>query len=235
LDHLGIHRLWASALDLFYPPRCVGCRELGAWLCDACLSQVPRVKPPLCVRCGSALKSGSPRLCDRCRSTPPQVDRIRSVVYSEGTLREAIHRFKYDGVTALAEPLASLMVDYWSRHPMSVDLVVPVPLHKHRLRWRGFNQAARLAHELCEHVDLTMDERVLVRHRPTAAQVDLNAKQRRENVQDAFRCISDKAIDKRVLLIDDVCTSGSTLEACAAALRQGGAESVQALTLARAS
>ena len=118
---------------------------------------------------------------------------------------------------------------------MSVDLVVPVPLHKHRLRWRGFNQAARLARELCEHVDLTMDERVLVRHRPTAAQVDLNAKQRRENVQDAFRCISDKAIDKRVLLIDDVCTSGSTLEECAAALRQGGAESVQALTLARAS
>lgn len=118
---------------------------------------------------------------------------------------------------------------------MSVDVVVPVPLHKHRLRWRGFNQAACLAQEFCEQVHLKIDEDILVRHRATAAQVDLNARQRRENVQDAFRCVSNEVVGKRVLLIDDVCTSGSTLEACAVALRQGGAESVQALTLARAS
>lgn len=163
------------------------------------------------------------------------MDRIRSVAYSEGTLREAIHLFKYEGVTALAEPLASLMVAYWSRHPMSVDVVVPVPLHRHRLRWRGFNQSALLAQKLCDHVNLTVDEGILVRHRSTAAQVDLNAEERRENVRDAFRCIGNDVVGTRVLLIDDVCTSGSTLEACAAALRQRGAKSVQALTLARAS
>jgi ComF family protein len=117
---------------------------------------------------------------------------------------------------------------------MSVDIVVPVPLHKRRLRRRGFNQAARLAHALSEQVNLTVDEGILVRHRSTVAQVDLGAEQRRENVRDAFRCVSQGAVGKHVLLVDDVLTTGSTLEACAEALRKGGASSVQALTLARA-
>jgi len=187
------------------------------------------------VRCGGALsESPASRLCSRCRSTPFHVERIRSAVYSEGVLREAIHALKYEGVTALAVPLAGLMAECWSRHPMPIDVVVPVPLHKDRLRMRGFNQAACLARELSKQVHLTVDEDILARHRSTAAQVDLDAEQRKENVRDAFRCVSQGAFDKRVLLIDDVCTTGSTLEACAEALRQGGARSVQALTLARA-
>jgi ComF family protein len=149
-------------------------------------------------------------------------------------LREAIHAFKYEGVAALAVPLARLMAEYWSSHPMSIDVVVPVPLHRNRLRRRGFNQAAYLARELAKRVDVTVDEDILVRHRSTAAQVDLDAEQRKENVRDAFRSIDRGAVGKRVLLIDDVCTTGSTLDACAVALRQGGASSVQALTLARA-
>jgi ComF family protein len=125
------------------------------------------------------------------------------------------------------------MAEYWTAHPSSIDVVVPVPLHEGRLRRRGFNQAAHLARELSRRVGMTVDEGILIRHRPTAAQVDLDAKQRKENVRDAFRCINRGAADKRVLLIDDVCTTGSTLEACAVALRHGGARSVQALTLAR--
>ena len=195
-----------------------------------------RVESPFCARCGRELASepSASGLCARCRSTPFQVERIRSAVYSEGALREAIHAFKYDGVTALAAPLASLMVEYWSKQPTSVDVVVPVPLHERRLRRRGFNQAALLARELAKQVQLPLDEGSLVRHRSTAAQVDLDADERRENVRDAFRCIGDSVAGKDVLLIDDVCTTGSTLEACATALREGGAKSVQALTLARA-
>jgi ComF family protein len=206
------------------------------WFCDECLSEAPRVGSPFCPRCGSELlsESSATGLCVRCRSTPFQVERIRSAVYSEGAVREALHAFKYDGVTALAAPLASLMVDYWSRHPMSVDVMVPVPLHKHRLRRRGFNQAALLARELAKHVHLALDEGSLVRHRSTAAQVDLDADERKANVRDAFRCIGDGIAGRDVLLVDDVCTTGSTLEACATALREGGARSVQALTLARA-
>ena len=207
---------------------------MGAWLCDECLSQVRRVLPPLCQRCGTTLPRSTSKLCSRCRSTPLQIERIRSVAYSEGPLRTAIHPFKYEGVIALAVPLAQLMADYWSGRPMPADVAVPVPLHRERLRWRGFNRAAYLADELSQLIGLLVDKDILVRHRRTAAQVDLDADQRRVNVRDAFRCVDSAVAGKRVLLIDDVCTTGSTLEACEIALRRGGAREVRALTLARA-
>jgi ComF family protein len=162
------------------------------------------------------------------------VEQIRSAGYSDGVLREAIHALKYDGITALTEPLAGILADHWSRCPMAADVMVPVPLHRSRLRRRGFNQAALLARALSEKIDIPVDEGILVRHRRTAAQVGLDADERMRNVHDAFRCVSERAAGRRVLVIDDVCTTGSTLEACAVALRQGGARSVRALTLARA-
>ena len=234
LAHSAFSTLYATVLDIFFPPRCVGCREVGTLFCDECRSQIVLVEPPFCHRCGGSLEGATSRLCPRCRTTPHRIERIRSVAYSEGVLREAIHAFKYQGITALAGPLADLMADHWAGDPRSVDVVIPVPLHKSRLRARGFNQAACLARELSRRVGLTVDEGVLVRHRATAAQVELNADQRKENVREAFRCVNRGAADKHLLLIDDVCTTGSTLEACAAALLDGGARSVQALTLARA-
>lgn len=174
------------------------------------------------------------QLCPRCRTAPLQLPRIRSAFYFEGAIREAIHRFKYDGVTALSQPLGRLMADYWLTHPTQSDMIVPVPLHAQRLRKRGFNQAALLASELSEQINLAMDDATLVRHRATASQVGLDAHQRRTNVRDAFRCSTGELANRRVLLVDDICTTGSTLEACALALREGGVKSVQALTLARA-
>jgi ComF family protein len=126
------------------------------------------------------------------------------------------------------------MVTYWRQHPMPTDIVVPVPLHATRLRERGYNQAALLAREMAQRAKLAVDERTLVRRRATAPQVKLSARERRENVHDAFCCRDDGLVDKRVLLIDDVCTTGATLEACAVALHKSGSHSVQALTLARA-
>lgn len=209
---------------------------MGAWLCDDCLAQIPRVLPPLCVCCGRALPPDeTAMLCARCQDQPLQITQIRTAVYFEGVVRKAVHRFKYNGLTALSEPLGELMASYWIEHPVPVDVVVPVPLHIARLRERGYNQATLLARELAARVNLIVDDRLLKRQRATAPQVELNARQRMENVRDAFRCVSKSAIDgKRVLLIDDVCTTGSTLEACAVALRAGGAHVVRALTLARA-
>jgi ComF family protein len=117
---------------------------------------------------------------------------------------------------------------------MTVDVIVPVPLHADRLRERGYNQAALLAHELARQARLAVDEQTLVRKRATASQIKLDAKQRKENVHDAFYCSDSSLAGKRVLLVDDVCTTGATLEACAIALQESGALSVQALTLARA-
>ena len=116
---------------------------------------------------------------------------------------------------------------------MPADVIVPVPLHTARLRERGYNQASLLAHEMACRVGLTLNEQTLVRRRATASQVKLDARQRKENVRDAFRCSDDTLAGKQVLLIDDVCTTGATLAACAVALHEGGARSVQALTLAR--
>lgn len=219
-------------LDLVFPPRCVGCHRIGAWLCTECLGQIPRVEPPFCIQCGD--KVAADDLCARCRISPLQIERIRAAVYFEGALREAIHHLKYKGRTALVKPLGNLMATHWQQHPMPADVLVPVPLHAARLRERGYNQAALLARELAQRVELTVNEKTLVRKRATAPQVELSARERRENVHDAFCCCDDGLAEKRVLLIDDVCTTGATLEACALALRESGAHSVQALTLARA-
>lgn len=126
------------------------------------------------------------------------------------------------------------MADYWSRQAMPSDVIIPVPLHRDRHRKRGFNQAALLAKELSRQVNIPMDEAMLTRHRPTASQIGLDFDERRRNVRHAFRSAADGLAGRRVLLVDDVYTSGSTLGACAVALREGGASSVQALTLARA-
>jgi ComF family protein len=231
---LAIGDLWTRVLDLLYPPRCVGCQGFGAWLCEECLSLIPRVEPPFCIRCGGRIENRTSQLCARCRTEPLQIERIHSAVYFEGALRKAVHKFKYSGVTALAGPLGTLMAEYWSRQPIPVDVLVPVPLHKRRLRERGFNQAALLAHQLSKQVQVAVDEQTLVRQRATASQVDLDTEERKQNVRDAFRCTAGALADRRVLLIDDVCTTGSTLEACAVALEGGGTRRVQALTLARA-
>ena len=229
---LPIRDLWAWFLNLLFPPRCVNCRRMGTRLCAECLDQAPRVESPFCARCGDVVVADG--LCTRCRTTPLQIDRIRSVFYFEGVIREAMHRLKYRGRTALAEPLGELMAAYWVQHSMLADLVVPVPLHAARMRERGYNQAALLAREMARRVGLEVDEQTVVRQRATDSQVELNAKQRKENVRDAFSCSGNALAGKQVLLIDDVCTTGATLEACAVALHAQGARGVQALTLARA-
>ena len=187
----------------------------------------------MCAICGDAIEPGSGELCARCRRSPLHIDSIRSAVYFEGTVRRAVHLLKYRGREEVAEPLGTLLAEYWRTHPQPVDVIVPVPLHADRLRERGYNQAALLAYALGRLVGLPVDESLLVRQRATAPQVKLDARQRRENVRAAFRCPADVS-DMHLLLIDDVATTGATLEACAAALHEHGAASVRALTLARA-
>jgi ComF family protein len=227
-----VQEIKRGLLDLLFPPRCVGCRETGVLLCARCRDGFELVEPPFCPRCGRPMTSG--RLCPLCQRHPLQIDGIRSVAYFDGTLREAIHGFKYHNLQDLAIPLGRLMGDYWEKNSLPAEVIVPVPLHPGRLRERGYNQAALLARELGKSIGLPVWENDLVRVRATRPQVKLNAQERRENVNDAFRCSNAGLKDKRVLLIDDVCTTGATLEACGIALRQVGARSVWAFTLARA-
>jgi ComF family protein len=226
-----VQEIKRGLLDLLFPPRCVGCREAGSLLCARCRDEFELVEPPLCPHCGRP--SNNDRLCLLCQRDPLQIDGVRSMAYFDGTLREAIHSFKYHNLQDLAIPLGKLMGDYWEKSPLPAEIIVPVPLHKDRLRERGYNQAALLARELGKSIGLPVSENSLVRVRATRPQVELGAQERKENVSDAFHCSNIELKEKQVLLIDDVCTTGATLEACSIALRQVGARSVWAFTLAR--
>jgi ComF family protein len=154
------------------------------------------------------------------------------MAFFEGGLREAIHRFKYQHRTELAGVFGAMLNDYLNRYPLPIHAVIPVPLHPERERRRGYNQALLLARELAARQNLPLWYNVLARVRATQPQVELDARARRENVQDAFAA-SDAVAGASVLLIDDVCTTGATLDACSVALKQRGAKSVWGLALAR--
>jgi len=162
------------------------------------------------------------------------IDGIRSPFLFEGAVREAIHQLKYRSVKALAAPLAQLVGEYLSEKSLPFEVMVPVPLHPHRLRNRGYNQSLLVAQELAEIRSMPLVEDVLVRLSDTSPQAKTrSAEERQKNVAQAFSCRRLELEGKRVLLIDDVCTSGATLNACAAALKAGGAASVWGLTVAR--
>jgi len=221
-------------LDILFPPRCIGCKRLGEWLCDDCLDEIERLEPPLCSLCGRPLPGLSLRICPLCQSSPLKIDGIRSIAYYDGIMREAIHRFKYSGLVELSIPFGAMMSSYLMENPLPADAIVPVPLHEERLKERGYNQAALLAHELGRKTGLPVVKKPLVRIRDTPPQVGLSADERKENMKGAFICIGEGLAGRRVLLVDDVVTTGATLEACSLALKDAKAISVWALTLARA-
>ena len=164
-----------------------------------------------------------------------RIDSIRSVALFEGVLRKAIHGLKYGNVRGLADDLGDLLARYWRDHSWSADALVPVPLHPRRQRERGYNQSLLLAKRVQCATGVPVVDGVLRRHRYTMSQTHLGAQERRQNVAGAFSCADDRLAGKIVVLIDDVSTTGSTLESCSVALYAGGARSVRALTLARAS
>lgn len=160
------------------------------------------------------------------------MDGLRAAALFQGPLREGIHRLKYNHGTALAPVLAGFMEEFLRDFPIPADVIIPVPLHPARERLRGYNQSALLAEQLAVSQKLPMWYNVVERVRATTPQVKLNAAARRENMRDAFTATTQVA-GARVLLIDDVCTTGATLEACSIALKRRGAKSVWGLALAR--
>jgi ComF family protein len=162
---------------------------------------------------------------------------LRVFGHYEGALRTCIHALKYDGQKRLAEPLGKLLVQAYIAYGLRADLVIPVPLHKEREQQRGYNQTTLLARQFARQLGLTLREDILQRARATPVQVGLNGQERQQNVEGAFACtpqFTTGALSGRtILMIDDVCTTGSTLEASAAPLFAAGVQSVYGLVLAR--
>ncbi len=225
-------KLKGIALDFLFPQWCVGCGKEGDFICYSCRRSLPRIIPPLCPKCGKPQPSGI--LCPSCVGWEARIDGIRSPFRFDGVMRQAIYELKYRNLRTLAAPLAELLNDYLSTNPVPGEILVPVPLHQKRLRERGYNQSGLLAHELGRLSKLPAVDDCLIRLRHTLPQArTTTVGERRNNVTDAFTCHDDRLRDKQVLLIDDVSTSGATLDACAVALKAAGAISVWGLVLAK--
>ena len=180
---------------------------------------------------------GRDHRCGRCLDWPGVFNRARATGIYDGSLKIAIHAIKFKGKTSLAAPLGGLLFDtyrqYWRAG--DIDIIAPVPLHRRRFRQRGFNQAYLLARQWALPAETVMVRDLLSRNRATAPQTGLDRRQRRINIKNAFSLTRPgQSVGKRVLLVDDVLTTGATADACAAVLIQDGAERVDVLTLARA-
>lgn len=226
-----VGKVGRAALDLVFPPRCAGCGRDGEFLCSDCSGSLTVAVAPRCPRCWRP--GPQARLCLPCRATPPAFDGLRSAVVYDATARQLVHALKYRGITALAAPMSSLLAEAVRRHDLGADVIVPVPLSGLRQRTRGYNQAEALAVGLARELELAVLPNALERRRHTPAQArSADAGARRRNVAGAFALRQPDIAGLRVLLLDDVTTTGATFEACAAVLKLGGARSVWALAFA---
>ncbi len=241
----GLRALGASLVELFLPRRCAGCQR--AWLhghqgfwCDACLDELPWLASPICPQCGrpfSKSPSAPDHLCGDCLLSVFLFDHARSATYHAGVVRERIHQLKFGGQLHWVPPLVELLVHLIRREAavLSADMIFPVPLHIKRLRQRGFNQAGLLARYLGRRVALPVYYDVLERKSWTEPQTRLNREERLHNVKDAFHVAdAGKIKERRILLVDDVYTTGTTLNECAKILKAAGAAVVHAVTISRA-
>jgi len=225
-------KLRGAALDILFPHYCVGCGKEGSFICVSCLKSLPHLEFPVCPLCG--LPQSNAGLCRNCQDWKADIDGIRSPFRFDGIIRTAIHQLKYSNLRAIAPSLAKLLNEYLEVNVMDVDLLIAVPLHKKRQRERGYNQSYLLAKELSKLINLPMDETGLVREKYVLPQARTSSvEERRENVRDVFACRGDAIRSHRILLIDDVTTSGATMNACASVLKSAGAKVVWGLALAR--
>lgn len=224
-------------LDLLFPPTCSVCKKSGHVLCPTCMGAIPLLRPPFCQHCSNLRLSPGSTLCWDCQRRPVRLSGIRTASSYQDPLRTCIHALKYDGTTRLAEPLGALLSQAYLLYGMQADLLLPVPLHAERQRHRGFNQSYLLAEVCARHLGVPLYDSVLLRTRATTAQVHVSAGERQQNVAGAFLCTPPFATGalhgRSIIIIDDVCTTGATLEACAAPLFAAGARSVWGLVLAR--
>ena len=232
-------RLILVIRDILFPPCCAACQArpftpAGDHLCHNCLESIMLIEPPVCTVCGQPFHGpqGTDHTCGQCIKNPPSFDTARSVYQFQGSIKDLIHRIKYRDDGYALRALSSLAMEYMLPDHLMPDMVIPVPLHSKRLRKRGFNQSLRLARTIFPHIPLGMD--ILTRTLNTKPQTELSMKERLRNVRNAFETASPLPEGvETILLLDDVYTTGSTVRACAKALKKAGAKEVHVFTVAR--
>ncbi|NLD38974.1 MAG: ComF family protein [Desulfatiglans sp.] len=237
--------LFTELIDIIYPKKCHICmdflddseRKLPD-ICNTCFSSFPLLTHPFCSICGVPFvsKVEEDHLCEKCIRTRPFYDELRSPYLYEDKIMEAIHRLKYSGKSYLAKSMGRLLADFLTEWTGDLDgmIMIPVPLHKRKLRQRGFNQSVLLAKSISRLLNLKTDYFTLTRIRYTETQTGLTLEERRKNVKGAFEVTGNANLNgKGVILVDDVATTGNTMDECARVLKKAGCTRVFGLTLAR--
>ena len=227
-----VQQVTRAALNLLFPPRCAGCNKPGTEFCAECARSLMPIGEVVCATCGEPLSR--PGLCANCRNTERAFRQVRSAFRFEGPLRQAVHALKYNKRRSVAVPLAEHMARQLSGPDRTGMLLCAVPLHPSRLKERGFNQSAELARQLAALWGIEwLPDGALQRVRATEKQVELDQAARQANVAGAFGVAdASQVLGRAIILVDDVCTTGATLDACAHALRAAGAAMVDGVTLA---
>ena len=221
-------------IDIFFPKICVGCGKYGHNLCFDCAGEIERIKTATCPGCGKISVAG--KYCPNCKSrTKSELSGvIIAIHYSSGPSKEIIHNLKYNSVVELADLLGELMVLALENAEIPSDtIIVPVPLHPKKLGKRGYNQSFLIGRYIADKLQLECLE-PLVRVKETETQINLGRNARLANLKNAFYCKNPEIVQgRRILLVDDVITTGATLNECAKELKQAGAKSVLAVVAAK--
>jgi ComF family protein len=229
-----VAKLKRAALDLLFPQWCIGCGKEGSYICGSCRHSLETIFPPVCPRCGRPQPgTASAAECSNCAGRLTSIRSVNAPFLFTGVIRDAIHEFKYRNLRALGPELAQLLFEYFRLNPVPGDVFVPVPLHPKRFKERGYNQSAVLARELGRLTGLPVIGDCLIRTKFISSQArSAGVSERQNNVTGAFARRDGRLAGRQVILIDDVSTSGATLESCAGTLMAAGAAAVRGLVIA---
>lgn len=238
--------IFFNFIDIIYPPRCHICHNflpntghVNKYFCPVCLKGFLKISSPLCPICGIPFDSFSEEnhLCGNCLRRRPFYDALGAPYLYQGSIMDAIHQMKYTGKSYLAKslgPLLSSFASKWIDNSTESLVVMPVPLHPKKLRERGFNQSLLLARAITSILSTELDFLSLRRIKYTRPQTGLNSNERKKNVRNAFDLVGQKDFKGRsVILVDDVATTGNTMNECARMLKKAGCKKIFCLALAR--
>lgn len=221
-------------IELLYPRTCPFCGKVNrSGICEECKEKLPYIREPRCKKCGKPVRGDTEEYCHDCRKRPHNYEQGRSLWLHQTPVMESIYQFKYDHKKVYAEAYAKEMVRCFEAliREWNIDLIVPVPLHKKRRRKRGYNQAELIAGKLGEMLAIPVDSELLVRVKNTKPQKQLNDRERHRNLKHAFQVTKRSVCAENILLIDDIYTTGNTIDYAAEMLKQESAAHIYFLTI----
>jgi competence protein ComFC len=232
-----LKRFFSNLLTVFFPHLCFNCSTKipQGYLCPKCFEKIEFLYPPLCRLCAKPITNNTSLLCQDCRGTEPDYQKIISAVFYKGPIVDLIHLFKYKNHDYLGPWLAQLLISQLSKTGQQLkgfDLITYVPLHKESLKTRGYNQSRILAKELSKHFQIPLVDDIIIEVKSKKSQTAVERKDRQSNISGIFQA-AENISGKKIIIVDDIFTTGSTLSECAKVLKEAGAKNIIGITLAK--